>query len=147
MPSGLWTPFPIVQGELPSQVRLESTAVQNSPVVLADCVLPAEVRARPHVRFAMPSAASLSVLEHVVEEDDDAESVTSNPPIVDKTVVRSANIIHENYPESRPHCRLSPAASPALSSGPLSWGGWGFELCLGHPPGSLCATIFAVCWV
>ena len=69
MPSGLQTPFPIVQVELPSQVRLESVAVQNPSVVLADYVPPAQVRAKPHVRFALPSAASLSTPGHGKEDN------------------------------------------------------------------------------
>ena len=96
VPSGFRTPFPIVQGELPSKDRLESAAVQNPPVVL-----PTEVRARPHVCFGLPSDASPSALEQVEVEDDDTDSVTSNPPVVDKTLVRLANFIHESYPESR----------------------------------------------
>ena len=63
VPSGFRTPFPVVQGELPTKVRLKSAAVQNPPVAPADSVPPAEVRARSHVRFALPSDASPSALE------------------------------------------------------------------------------------
>ena len=72
--------------------------------------LPSASFAHPCVRFANPPIAGPSTPGPVEEEDDDGASVTSNPPVVDKTVARFAAFIHEQYPES---CLLSaPSLAP-----------------------------------
>ena len=63
------------------------------------------------MRFALPSDASSSTPKQAEEEDDDMDLVTSNPPVVDKTLVCLANFVHEQYLESRllsapPRCRF-----------------------------------------
>ena len=50
------------------------------------------------MHFSLPSDVSPSAAE---EAKDNADSVASNPPVVDKTLVRLAGFIHDRYPESR----------------------------------------------
>ena len=66
------------------------------------------------MRFALSSDASPSAPEQAEEEEeDDADLVTSNLPVVDETLVRLTNFIHERYPES---CPLSaPPLAPRCS--------------------------------
>ena len=102
VPSGFWTPYPVVQGEfLDRDSSVRSAAVQVPLDALAVSVQPAEVRACSRVHFALPSDASLSAPEQEEENDDDADSVVSNPWVVNKTVCLAA-FMHDHYPESRP---------------------------------------------
>ena len=62
----------------------------------------ANVRTRAHVHFSLPSDASSSAPEQPEEEENDANSVASYPPVVDKMLVHLAGLIHDRYPKSRP---------------------------------------------
>ena len=79
----------------------------SAPAVPAQ---PAEVRAHTRVHFALPSDASPAAPEQAEVEDDDVDSIVSNPPVVNKTLLRLAIFIYENYPES--HQLSSPPLAP-----------------------------------
>ena len=97
VPSGFQTPFPVVQSKRSDRVRVVVSAAGQNPLdAPADSVPHVEVRARSHVRFALPSDASPSAQEQAEEEDDDADSVASNLPVVDKTLVRLVDFIHDH---------------------------------------------------
>ena len=125
-------PSPLVQGNVRGQGATASAAAQVSPaaaefpaqartfVVNADVYAPPPVAehasfafadakvspsasfARLRVCFADPPIAGPSVPGPAEEEDDDGASVTSNLPVVDKTVAQFAAFILEQYPESLP---------------------------------------------
>ena len=109
--SGFRNPLPVAQGDcLVRDPVVESAAAQAPPVAPAESVPHAEVRASAHVRFSLPSDASPSAPEQAEEEEDDADSVASHPPAVDKMLVRLTGFIRDRYPESRP--LSSPPVAP-----------------------------------
>ena len=127
VPSGFQTPFPVVQGECVDRIPVvESTAGQAPPVVPDESVQHAEVRALAHVHFTLPSDASPSAPEQVEEEEDDVVLVVFNPLVVDKTLVRLADFIHERYPESHP------LSAPQIAQ----WCGFESLYAVTDPPGS-----------
>ena len=72
VPSGSWTPFPNVQGELPvfrEASALGSGSAQASPSGVAGPAQPTEVRLRASVSFALPS--SPSPVDPALQEDRD----------------------------------------------------------------------------
>ena len=92
VPSGSQPPFPSASVAGPAQ--------------------PEEVRGRARVAFDLPLRASPVAPDAEEEEDDDRNSVVSNPMVADHTLLRLVNFIYD---------KSCPLSSPSLASSRSMW--------------------------